>query len=47
VSAKPGMGLLVKRAAAHAANLADLRASLAGELATEPERRQFLAQFPN
>jgi hypothetical protein len=43
----PIAALLVKRAAAKAGNLADLRSSLAGELATETERRQFLSRVSN
>jgi hypothetical protein len=36
-----------KRAVARAPSLADLRLILADELATESERREFLAQFSN
>jgi hypothetical protein len=43
----PIAGLLVKRAVARAPSLADLRLILADELATESERREFLAQFSN
>jgi hypothetical protein len=40
----PIAGLLVKRAASRAGSLADLRLNLADELATERERREFLAR---